>query len=446
MSKQENKESLEPAAWGDEKGLGLLGRSDELDEIFETGERPKEKDVSSGKPEPEANDDFEKEINEEQEQEAIKKDDSKPEPEKETTEKPNNEETSEDNNDDVDDELKGLGEDFFNEDDDSEKGFDENSYDAQTNRILKEMKEAGHPGEAFKSLREENKSLIKQVNEGVIPVETQRKLDELQLKAEEAEGLRERIQEISKKDAQLSLESSDEYQNEVLTPVGKIMDNVKDLSESYRVDIEVLNQIIKTPDLKEREALIRENRGDESTAGLGVVGSNEISRLAADFSKLRDKRHNMLSEASERVERQRADDITQTKAQLEEHRQSVQTMQSDYWDNYKEVIPGLVDDNGKETGEFQKLRSRSAAIDFSNARAKDQAYASFAGVLLPYAMKQMKETEKRLAQYEKGSQRKKNSRPGPGESVGKKQGATPDKSNEGKRTLLEDMAEQDFVS
>jgi hypothetical protein len=154
----------------------------------------------------------------------------------------------------------------------------------------------------------------------------------------------------------------------------------------------------------------------------------------------------MLSEASERVERQRADDITQTKAQLEEHRQSVQTMQSDYWDNYKEVIPGLVDDNGKETGEFQKLRSRSAAIDFSNARAKDQAYASFAGVLLPYAMKQMKETEKRLAQYEKGSQRKKNSRPGPGESVGKKQGAIPDKSNEGKRTLLEDMAEQDFVS
>jgi hypothetical protein len=443
MSKEQDKakQTLEPAAWGDPEGKGLLGRSDELDHVFETGERPaeeqkKEEQKTTDQREPEKKQEQQAKQEEKVDEKKTENPDTKKEEEKKTEEKSGENEKPD---------LKGLGEDFFSEEKRDEKSFDETAYDAQTDRIVKEMEKQGHPGEAYRELRQQNKDLLKQVQAGVVPPDVKKQLDEFKAKAEEAEGLRERLKEISKKDAQLQLESSDEYRNTVLAPVRQIMDDIKQIAQSYGVDAGDVELIVKTADLKERQALLDQLKGDASTAGLGVVGMNEVSRLAGKFNDLRLMRSRMLEEATERVEKMKVQEIETTKLQLEEHRKNVQAIKDAQWEDYKDIIPGLLDEDGNETPEMKKLRARVTSIDFSNARAKDQAFAAFSGVLFSHVVKELHEANKRLEKYEKKSERRQQAAPNPGDSVAKKV-AEPEKADKPRRTLLQDMNEVNFAS
>jgi hypothetical protein len=112
-------------------------------------------------------------------------------------------------------------------------------------------------------------------------------------------------------------------------------------------------------------------------------------------------------------------------------------MQRNIWDRYKDKIPGFVED-GEETPTFKKLQGQGLSIDFSRAKASDQAFAAFAGVALPHVVQQLAETKKRLAQYEKTDERSFKKAPTPSESVN----TTPiDKEA---KTFMDAFMDQDF--
>jgi hypothetical protein len=138
--------------------------------------------------------------------------------------------------------------------------------------------------------------------------------------------------------------------------------------------------------------------------------------MIQDFKGLVSKRDRMMADADKEIERQQVQRIEQEKQLLAEQRKAVQTIQKDIWSKYKEVIPGFVDD-GEETPEYKKLMSKALSIDFGTAKARDQAYAGFAGVVLPHVVKELGEMRKRLSAYEKADGKSQRGAPKPSDSV-----------------------------
>lgn len=310
-----------------------------------------------------------------------------------------------------------IEEEFFTDEDgeqpeakkeEAKDGFDEAKFDAETAAVLKALEEKGHPGDIYKKVREE----LKQAKQSTISPEVQQEIEDLKLKAKEAEGLRQRIDELSNQSAKLKVENSDEYAREVLRPAESIFEKAEELAAQYEGDAEVIKNIIRQRDRKVQNELIAEQLKDMSD-----FDRNEVYRMVQDFGKLVEKREMMLEDAEKSVERFEAQRIERENQAREEQRKNVQSLQKEIWSKYEDKIPGLLDESGKPTDELKSLMAKSMSIDFGKAKSRDQAYASFAGVLLPYLVKQMNAKEAELAEYRSADQRAVKKSASPGKTV-----------------------------
>ena len=306
--------------------------------------------------------------------------------------------------------------------------FDENAFDKETEESTKGME--AKAGEKFKALRAE----LKAAKQTTITPDVQQKLADLEIKAQEAEGLRARLEEVSSQSAKLKVEASDEYEREIVSPAKDIFTKADELAKLYETDATILKAIIKETDRKVQNELIAEHLKDFSD-----FDRNEIYLMTKDFNGLVAKRERMMANADKEIERQQVARIEQEKQLLAEQRRAVQTIQKDIWSKYKDVIPGFIDD-GEETPEFRKLMGKALSIDFGTAKARDQAYAAFSGVVLPHVVKELGEMRKRLAVYEKGDAKSLRSAPKPSSSVS----ATP-AVKAGERDALEEFNNMDFA-
>jgi len=313
------------------------------------------------------------------------------------------------------DELPDIAEDFFP--DASEKpvetkeevkpgDFDEEAFDKQTEEDVKGME--AKAGEKFRALKAE----LKEAKKTVITPDVQNKLKELELKAAEVDGLKERMVELSSQSAKLQMENEQVYQDQVVKPAASIFANADKLSETVGLDPSILRTIIRERNLETQEALMEEHFGTKS-----LLIQSKVAAMAEGFNNLVSKREEMMADAESRIERSRAERVEADKRLLNEQRIAVQTIQKALWEEHKELIPGLVDDDGNETEIYKKLVSRGLAIDFGMARAKDQARAALSGTVLPYALKQIRDLQTRLSVYEKDDKKKVRSSPSAGSSV-----------------------------
>jgi hypothetical protein len=305
--------------------------------------------------------------------------------------------------------------------------FDEKAFDKETEESTKGME--AKAGEKFKALRAE----LKTAKQTTITPDVQREIEDLKLKVEETEGLRARLEEVSSQSAKLKVEASDTYQKEIIKPAADIFKRADDLADLYGADKPVLRAIIKEGDRKVQNELIAEHLKDFSD-----FDRSEAYRMIQDFNKLVSRREDMLADADKEIERQQVSRIEQEKTLLAEQRRAVQTIQKDIWGKYKDVIPGFIDD-GEETPEFKKLMSKALSIDFGTAKARDQAYAAFSGVVLPHVVKELGEMRKKLGAYEKGDGRAQRGAPKPSDSVK----ATPPVV--GERDALAEFNNMDFA-
>jgi len=286
-----------------------------------------------------------------------------------------------------------------------DKAFDESAFEKETEELSKGMDEKA--GNRFKELRTE----LKELKQRQISPDVEAKLQALELKAQEAEGLRVRLEELSSQSARMKVESSDSYEAEVLKPAAKIFKQSDELAEMYEVDKSILRTIIKETDRRVQNDLVNEH-----LEKLSDFDRSEMYRMIQDFKRVVSKREDMLANADKEIAKQETARIESEKALLEEQRRTVQTLQKDIWSKYKEVIPGFIED-GDETPEFKKLMSKGLSIDFGAARAQDQAYASFAGVVLPHLVKQVNALRKQLSEFEGANKRQQTSSPTPSGSI-----------------------------
>ena len=285
-------------------------------------------------------------------------------------------------------------------------------------------------GEKFKALRAE----LKAAKQTTITPDVQREIEDLKTKAQEAEGLRARLEEVSSQSAKLKVEASDEYEREIVSPAKDIFSKADELAKLYETDATILKAIIKETDRKVQNELIAEHLKDFSD-----FDRNEIYLMTKDFNGLVAKRERMMANADKEIERQQVQRIEQEKQLLAEQRRAVQTIQKDIWNKYKEVVPGFVED-GEETPEFRKLMGKALSIDFGTAKARDQAYAAFSGVVLPHVVKELGEMRKRLSAYEKADGKAQRTAPKPSNSV-----AVTPPAPAGERDVLAEFNNMDFA-
>ena len=301
--------------------------------------------------------------------------------------------------------------------------FDEVAFDKQTEEDVKGMEVKA--GEKFRALKAE----LKAAKQQTVTPEIQAKLEALEIKAQEAEGLRLRIAEISSQSAKLQVENEEIYQTEVVQPAADIFTRSDALAELYETEPAILRAIIKERDRKTQNELIADHLKDFSD-----FDRNEAYRMIQDFNGLVSKREQMLAKAEQTIEKSKVARIESEKKLLADQRTAVQTMQKDIWGKYKEHIPGFVED-GADTPALKQLMAKALSIDFSQAKARDQAYAAFAGTALPHAVNEIAALKKRLSAYEKADGKATKQAPGAGGSV------TPTPSGEkAPKTFMDAMA------
>ena len=267
--------------------------------------------------------------------------------------------------------------------------FNEDSFNKETEEMSKGMD--AKAGDKFRALRQELKDYKQKQVEVKVPADVETKIKELELKAAEAEGLRQQVEELSSVSAKVKVESSQEYKKKVLEPAVAILQESEKIAAAHEVDAEIVQDIVREQDRELQIELINAH-----LSGLNELEKQDLYRMIYEYRNLGKLRQDMLENASVKLSQIEAEQIEQQQRQSEEEKKAVQQIQSSIWDKYKTVIPGFTNENGESTEDWTKLRNRALSIDFNKAAGKDKAYAAFAGVALPHVIKELNNAKKML--------------------------------------------------
>ena len=283
--------------------------------------------------------------------------------------------------------------------------FDEVAFDKQTEEEVKGMD--AKAGEKFKALKAE----LKAAKQAAPAADLLKRVEDAELKAKEAEGLRERLKTASAASAKLEVENDDVYIKEVKEPWNATMSRLDKLSEVYEMDPSILRAIVREEDIKVQDEMIKTHLSNFTD-----VRRQEVFSAIPKVMDLLDKHEGYMKNAEADFGAREAKRIEETEKIIKEQRAAVKTITQDKWKRWEDKIPGLLED-GKPTTAYEKLRNESLSLDFSQSRASDQAYAAFAGTLLPFAQQQIVALQRRLAEYEKGDKKALSASPNSSSSV-----------------------------
>jgi len=267
--------------------------------------------------------------------------------------------------------------------------FNEDTFNKETEEMSKGMD--AKAGDKFRALRQELKDYKQKQVEVKVPADVEAKIKDLELKAAEAEGLRQQVEELSSVSAKVKVESSQEYKKKVLEPAVAILQESEKIAAAHEVDAEIVQDIVREQDRELQIELINAH-----LSGLNELEKQDLYRMIYEYRNLGKLRQDMLENASVKLSQIEAEQIEQQQRQSEEEKKAVQQIQSSIWDKYKTVIPGFTNENGESTEDWTKLRNRALSIDFNKAAGKDKAYAAFAGVALPHVIKELNNAKKML--------------------------------------------------
>lgn len=311
-------------------------------------------------------------------------------------------------------------------------GFDEKLFDKETEEAVQGMD--AKAGDKFKALRNE----LKEAKQNITTPEIQQKINDLELKASEAEGLRQQIAELSNQSAKIKVETSEEFKREIRKPVDDLYDKSEELAKLYEGDPQVLWSIVSEGDRKKQNELIKEHLSEFSD-----FDKSEVYRISQDLTRLLGKRQEMLQNAEKYIQKIESDRVMQTEKMLEENKKVYQTHLRSLWDKYKESIPGLIEEDGRETEALKLMRNKTMSLDFSRAGTRDMALASFSGVMVKHLAGEINNLRARLREYEVGDEKAIKTRANTGNSINSSQSSQSTSDN---RSFVEKFGDMDFSS
>lgn len=271
--------------------------------------------------------------------------------------------------------------------------FDADSFDAETNAILKKIEDAGHPGDVYKGLRAE----LKKYKSGEVASETyQKQLEELQKtnkelaeKAAQVDAVNERMQGIVQRNAELALQEDPEYQSKVISPYNEIKRTVAAISETKGIEEAEIWAAIKEPNIAKRMQMVDalEERG---LSGRYALAIESMSKQREDVIEA-DRR--MRSSAVAIAEQRKNAELAQQAGMTEEQVRAFQQAAKASFERYASKIPGFTDGSGNMTDLAKSAQARSVTVDPGTLGSGDLGYMVFSTNALPEALREIKRLE-----------------------------------------------------
>ena len=279
------------------------------------------------------------------------------------------------------------------EKEDAKPAFDADKYDADTAALLESIDKAGHPGEAFKKMREKLKEFesgtanAPEFESKIAALEAEKA--ELAEKAAQVEAMQEKVTAISSRNAELLLEENADYQAQVAKPHQEIKETVTALAEAKEIPEKELWSVIMENDPVKRMTAV-----DALEEKIGGRHALMVDNIATDIRRLSALDKDMRSKASEIVTAAREQESGSNEKELAAKAQSYQTFTKTSFEQYANKIPGFTDDTGNMTDAARMAIAKAQSVDPNTLAPNDLAYMTFATQSLPQALKELRSLKK----------------------------------------------------
>lgn len=262
------------------------------------------------------------------------------------------------------------------------KPFDEAAFDAETEAEVKALdpKQAA----AWKKIKERTKAAEKKLAEAQAAApakptpEVEAELARLKTLEQEAEGLRQRNQELLRANDQTAVRESDEFKKQVSAPLDEMAGIIRAMAEASEIEPAALAAIIEEVDVAKQDRMI-----DALGTKLSPRALNRVERLADDFKKISLTERNMLAEAGKTIEQQR---VARQAAEREEQNRKTTAFKAavdDTFKSYAAAIPGFTDSSGALTDLGQAILAKTSTVDIHSLGPEDLGFLAYAANALP---------------------------------------------------------------
>lgn len=283
-----------------------------------------------------------------------------------------------------------LGEDEIEEE--PEKDLDEKEFDAETDKIIKALEKKGHPGEVYKDLRRQLKEAKLASTQPKEDPKLAQKIADLETKAQELEGLREKVKSLSSKSAKLMVEESKEYKEKIAEPQAAMLSAVDEIAEAHGIEVDVILDAITESKITTQDKML-----EALKAKVGPRQIGRIERMADDYKVMLRLRKGMLDNAEQVLEQQKKQAEEHQKQERERFTENFRRQQKNTMDRYATRVPGFTDEDGGLTPEGKKALRTGLSIDPDKISEGDLAFALFSAQALPHLVKRLKQAESELA-------------------------------------------------
>tara|TARA_B100000131_G_scaffold167566_1_gene161946 strand:- start:113 stop:1396 length:1284 start_codon:yes stop_codon:yes gene_type:complete len=269
--------------------------------------------------------------------------------------------------------------------------FDEAAFDQETDQEVKGLDPG--KGEAWKKLKEELKSYKK--GEIQLP-ELQKKMaalekenESLRQTADEVEAIKARMQSVTSRNAELLLEESEEYQEQVVRPHNTISSTIAALADAKGVTEDEIWSVIR-----ESDPARRISRLDELEREIGARNALVVQNMATDMRVIAAKDQEMRENADKIVDQARSAQARADEEQMATKSADFKTSTNQAFELHASKIPGFVDESGTLTDIGRSARANTSIVDLSSLSSGDLAYMAFATEALPQSLRQIRSLEK----------------------------------------------------
>lgn len=277
------------------------------------------------------------------------------------------------------------------------KPFDEAAFDAETEAEVKGLdpKQAG----AWKQVKERMKAAEKKAAEleakaatATPAPEVAAELARLKALETEAEGLRQRNQELLRANDQTAVRESDDFKKHVTAPLDEMAGIIRAMAEAAEIEPAALAAVIEEADVAKQDRMI-----DALGTKLSPRALNRVERLADDFKKISLTERDMLAEAGKTIEQQR---VSRQAAEREEQGRRTAVFKASVegaFKDYAAAVPGFTDSSGALTDLGQAILAKTSTVDIHSLGPDDLGYLAYTANALPEMRRELVKLRKENA-------------------------------------------------
>ena len=269
----------------------------------------------------------------------------------------------------------------------------EEAFDAETEAIVAKIEEKGHPGDVYRDLRQELKE-AKLASASQASADLRAENEKLKAESERYAGMEERLKEIAGKSAQLEMESSAEYVQQVSEPIDQMHADLVAMSEMLNVDVGALTKVVSEDNVAEQDRLLMalENQLEE-VEGISVRRQiGRIERMSDQYKEIQFTKNQLLADAENRVAASKAEAEAAKQEAHEKRMLEFNKATKSTFEKYAPMVPGFVDETGNLNDLAKSAQSKALAADVNNMSDTDVAFLLFAAKALPQLAKDLKLT------------------------------------------------------